>query len=524
MKLKYRILSICLCVAFMCACIPISVSAADADAYSEYIYFNFQEPYVSIPAGSSVLFDVTGSDFAVQDYIFILLRNGDSVSLDGIYQSGSTVSSPTQIWENDNLILYRISNVSSIYYDNFQLSFTNSSTSYDSYVEVFSIFSPCSNGVVEITPTGITACTGFADEMPDEPRHTTTVSSLPFKFAYGAHDYYTSLLYWDINIPVSNFTGMYRGGFTFYSDIMQASSFGTAYLNSFALFYDGMPLSFDLAAYVFNDTTGIYSIDQTGFVSNGDYIFNGSEYERLDADYFAVEFDVPVNTTNEEKYITVRFITCSTPGITIGSLYGSYSTIVSEDRLMQIISAKLDGIYASVDEIESLLASIQAEIESQTDYLSSIDGTLVSISKYLSTTLRNLIASINQGITNVHGSLNTIFNQMSSGFTAVIQKIGSSADKIIAALAPDDGGASEEFQDEAQQQAGAIKDGVDIMGSVEKPDVGDIDADVTDFLDTSAVGLMAGTINIFFRNNVFYQIFSLVLIMMMASYVLFGKK
>lgn len=195
----------------------------------------------------------------------------------------------------------------------------------------------------------------------------------------------------------------------------------------------------------------------------------------------------------------------------------------------------LFNIFGSVDSGFSGISSILGTIGTNSvnffnkadAWLSSIFGELDYAEGWLQQ-IRVVLDSVRENIINSRAVLisrfNTLFTQLTDTTNSIVSSISTWGQNIINTLTGNDGGAAEEFEDHAQEQAGQVSDGIGKIDAVEKPDIGNIDANVDDYLDASAVGLLAGTINIFFQNNIFYSIFSLVLLMMLASYVMFGKK
>lgn len=128
----------------------------------------------------------------------------------------------------------------------------------------------------------------------------------------------------------------------------------------------------------------------------------------------------------------------------------------------------------------------------------------------------NLFDNLGNRFTNVINSVNTGFRDvrlwLSSGFQSVVNKL----DVFI--------NGSQAQQDKADQIQGAVDDYNDQMQGVNRPDVNDDQFDVDTVIGADNLALSIGLFASIAQNEVASSMIVIVVIFMLGSYVLFGKK
>lgn len=97
-------------------------------------------------------------------------------------------------------------------------------------------------------------------------------------------------------------------------------------------------------------------------------------------------------------------------------------------------------------------------------------------------------------------------------------------DSVIAALSPPVSDKITDYKDSAAQQAGKVDAITDAMGTVSKPDAGDMNLAMDGFVSTDAVNLLAQPISVIFGNQYIMTLFLMAVTLCIVGYILFGKK
>lgn len=96
--------------------------------------------------------------------------------------------------------------------------------------------------------------------------------------------------------------------------------------------------------------------------------------------------------------------------------------------------------------------------------------------------------------------------------------------KIAHYLNPDDMGAADAFQSQVDQQKEQLQGMVDVMDSVQKPALDSVQSDLGAYVPQGDMVLATAPLGTLLNNEIIVTIFSISLLFVMASYVLFGKK
>lgn len=96
--------------------------------------------------------------------------------------------------------------------------------------------------------------------------------------------------------------------------------------------------------------------------------------------------------------------------------------------------------------------------------------------------------------------------------------------KIAHYLNPDDMGAADAFQSQVDQQKEQLEGMVDVMDSVEKPALDSVQSDLGAYVPQGDMVLATAPLGTLLGNEIIVTIFSISLLFVMVSYILFGKK
>lgn len=96
--------------------------------------------------------------------------------------------------------------------------------------------------------------------------------------------------------------------------------------------------------------------------------------------------------------------------------------------------------------------------------------------------------------------------------------------KIARLLNPDDGGSAAEFMQQVDEQSQQLQEMADVMDSVEKPALDSVNTDITSLVPMNDIVLATSPIRVMLSNEIVIGVFSISLLFMLASYVLYGKK
>lgn len=136
----------------------------------------------------------------------------------------------------------------------------------------------------------------------------------------------------------------------------------------------------------------------------------------------------------------------------------------------------------------------------------------LDIQNFASATASNL-GSIAQGIKDQTAELKT----------ALYQWINAQTDAIVAAIRGDTA-PGDSFQDEMDEQRNDLDDAQDVMESVTKPAIDDLDVSLDGFVSPSTFNSLVTPMSVFLVSDPFDDIIMVALILSMVSYVLYGKR
>lgn len=122
--------------------------------------------------------------------------------------------------------------------------------------------------------------------------------------------------------------------------------------------------------------------------------------------------------------------------------------------------------------------------------------------------------------------LGRIFNKLSSGITDIISSIATWGQNIVNAILGDPSNPPDNPVSDGsmENQAGQIEDYLDSFDQVERPDIGDIDTDISEIVPPNEFTSWTSWLSDIFDNYFFFYQITLSVIMILSGYVLFGKR
>ena len=114
----------------------------------------------------------------------------------------------------------------------------------------------------------------------------------------------------------------------------------------------------------------------------------------------------------------------------------------------------------------------------------------------------------------LNGSLSSLTGIVDSGFSAVLDCLYSLVDPPADVSKTDD----------VNDQSSVIDQNNDVIASVTKPDVNDIQVDVSDIVSNNDITAGTQVLTIFVSNDIFVNVIIIALVLATAGYVLYGKK
>lgn len=129
----------------------------------------------------------------------------------------------------------------------------------------------------------------------------------------------------------------------------------------------------------------------------------------------------------------------------------------------------------------------------------------------------------------------TLFAQLTSHFDSLNLWILNQTDSITSTIAtwgqniinvfsPDDDGAAEEFQESVSQQADELSGIADVMGSLDKPDLGSMNVNLDSFAVNANISGVGSLLAVPMRNEVLLQVFIMTFTFALVGYALYGKR
>lgn len=134
---------------------------------------------------------------------------------------------------------------------------------------------------------------------------------------------------------------------------------------------------------------------------------------------------------------------------------------------------------------------------------------------------------------NINNRFNELFNAFSSWynyhFDRVVTSIDNNTNILVSLFSQlfdilDSSGDNEQFQDDVGQQGDKLDDMQQVMDSVQKPDLGSINTDLSGIVSPADTANIAQVYTMVIGDDFVPQIMTMVVIMAMMSFVLFGKR
>ena len=149
-----------------------------------------------------------------------------------------------------------------------------------------------------------------------------------------------------------------------------------------------------------------------------------------------------------------------------------------------------------------------------TYWFTKVQASLNSIGTRINTFMTNTGSWFTDLGSNIQGWI----NDQTSGITNAIT---SAADRIVAALAPENN--SSEFNDKLSDSLGQLGDAGAVMDSVDRPDIGQVDFNVTGKVPTAGMNAMASIVDIVYTNDALGPLMSMYFTLALAAFVIFGR-
>lgn len=102
--------------------------------------------------------------------------------------------------------------------------------------------------------------------------------------------------------------------------------------------------------------------------------------------------------------------------------------------------------------------------------------------------------------------------------------IGEKLDRLTELLSGSSDAGSDEFMENAQNQADSMAGLAGELESMQKPDVDSISGDISGYVPVSDMQMLTSPLTVIFRNDVFGALLMAALTLMLGSYILFGRK
>lgn len=213
------------------------------------------------------------------------------------------------------------------------------------------------------------------------------------------------------------------------------------------------------------------------------------------------------------------------------------SLLESNSALADLISSLHSGVEGYFSSLEALLQSQhEAELEVQNSILSGLTTGFSNLQTWLSdgftsvnTNLSTLISRVNVFITNVGDWINTVVSRINvfntnvgNWFTSLKSHLTSLFDSLFDIL--NSSGDNEGFNDDVADQDDRLDEMEGVMDSVTQPDLDSIDTDLTGIVSTSDLDNVASIYTMVIGDGFVGQIMTMVVVMAMMSFVLFGKR
>lgn len=192
----------------------------------------------------------------------------------------------------------------------------------------------------------------------------------------------------------------------------------------------------------------------------------------------------------------------------LGNYLGSKS-----DELSSVVSSKFSGLFTTLGDIYTViyrkLDSIITGIDDLSSVVSNKFSELLTNLGILFTDLRNLISS----------KFGELFTNLGTIYTAIYRKL----DSIISGSAQDNTNA-DGFNSEVDNQSSELDEMSSVMGSVEQPDISDVNLSLNGMANPSVITLTTTGISNALGNEIIIRVLLIAFTFSMVGFILYGKK
>lgn len=153
----------------------------------------------------------------------------------------------------------------------------------------------------------------------------------------------------------------------------------------------------------------------------------------------------------------------------------------------------------------------------------SVGNWFTSLGSDLSTWFGNLTSSISTGLTALGNSIYDYFVDLTNNLDTWFQTQFDKFDQLINGSS-ESNQAAEDFQDQAAEQDQQLDEMTQIMDSVEKPDPGDINMDLSTVVDSDTITLATTGLSAALGNTVILKVLIMAITFALIGFVLYGKR
>lgn len=235
---------------------------------------------------------------------------------------------------------------------------------------------------------------------------------------------------------------------------------------------------------------------------------------------------------------------------TVNGIIDSGVTVTDDFWWSKVLSALSDGFGNVVDAVSGIGSDIVAELQSGfPGVVSAVESVRTAVNnltsgftQWVQTKWTQFANNWNTKITAFQSSIETWFETTRDDIVLSIEILQSNllaafdsfydrinlrwthfTDSLYGMLNPPNEDL-DEFNDAASDVADDIGGLVDGLNAVDKPSVNDIPTDLTIYVDSSAMSIMTGTLSSLFEISHFTSMLTIVLILTLGGFVLFGKR
>lgn len=225
------------------------------------------------------------------------------------------------------------------------------------------------------------------------------------------------------------------------------------------------------------------TVDLTGYELRNKYISLSYNIDRVFASY-VYEYDYGFYT--QVTGIAVSKMTSETPWYSIFAMWLKNQYLQISDRIVAV--SNTIGHFASI-----LNSSI-----------SDVNSSIISWGQQLHSSLGSFQSGVISWFESINGTLHFYFQELISIFNS--------------------SGDNQQFENDVAQQGDKLDDMSGIMDSVQKPDLGSINTDLSGIVSPADTANIAQVYTMVIGDSFIPQIMTMVVVMAMMSFVLFGKR